>query len=70
MYKENSAAPLSFAPGERIDVPLSYAAFPAEIITPPREWVERVFNVVRWTEMPAGGHFAAVEQPRSLAQDC
>lgn len=70
MYKENSAAPLSFAPGERIDVPLSYAAFPAEIITPPREWVERVFNVVRWTEMPAGGHFAAVEQPRSLAPDC
>jgi len=35
----------------------------------PREWVERVFNVARWTEMPVGGHFAALEQPRALASD-
>ena len=69
MYKENAAEPLRFAHGERIDVPLSYAAFPAEIITPPREWVERVFNVVRWTKVRAGGHFAAVEQAHALAQD-
>ena len=31
--------------------------------------VERVFNVARWTEMPVGGHFAALEQPRALAID-
>ena len=43
--------------------------FPKEIISPPREWVERVFNVARWTEMPVGGHFAALEQPRALATD-
>jgi pimeloyl-ACP methyl ester carboxylesterase len=48
---------------------LAYARFPKEIITPPREWVERVFNLVRWTEMPVGGHFAALEQPRALAID-
>jgi pimeloyl-ACP methyl ester carboxylesterase len=47
----------------------SYARFPKEIINPPREWVERVFYVARWTEMPAGGHFAALEQPRALARD-
>jgi pimeloyl-ACP methyl ester carboxylesterase len=69
MYEENARQPLRFDPGERISPPLSYARFPKEIINPPREWVERVFNVVRWTEMPVGGHFAAMEQPRALAGD-
>jgi pimeloyl-ACP methyl ester carboxylesterase len=36
---------------------------------PPREWVERGYNVQRWTEMPRGGHFAAAEQPELLAED-
>jgi pimeloyl-ACP methyl ester carboxylesterase len=69
MYEENARQPLRFDSGERISPPLSYARFPKEIINPPREWVERVFNVVRWTEMPVGGHFAALEQPRALAGD-
>jgi pimeloyl-ACP methyl ester carboxylesterase len=69
MYRENARLPLRFGSGERINCPLSYAKFPKEIINPPREWVERVFDVVRWTEMPAGGHFAALEQPRALASD-
>lgn len=69
MYEENARQPLRFGTGERIVPPLSYASFPKEIINPPREWVERAFNVVRWTEMPLGGHFAALEQPRALATD-
>ena len=69
MYQENSRAPLRFGPGERIRVPLSFARFPKEIVSPPREWVERVFDVARWTEMSAGGHFAALEQPEALAHD-
>jgi pimeloyl-ACP methyl ester carboxylesterase len=36
---------------------------------PPRKWVERCYNVQRWTELPRGGHFAALEQPEILAQD-
>ena len=36
---------------------------------PPREWAERFFNVQRWTEMPRGGHFAAMEEPSLLAED-
>ena len=36
---------------------------------PPREWVERAYDVVRWTEMPRGGHFAAMEEPELLAED-
>jgi len=51
----------------RVDVPTGYAAFPREILRPPREAAERQFNVQRWTEMPRGGHFAAWEQPDLLA---
>jgi len=55
--------------GARIDVPTAYAAFPREIVRPPRSLAERVFNIRRWTPMPAGGHFAALEQPEALAED-
>jgi pimeloyl-ACP methyl ester carboxylesterase len=37
--------------------------------TRPREWAERFFHVRRWTEMPRGGHFAAMEEPELLASD-
>ncbi len=49
--------------------PAAFARFPADISHPPREWAERFFNVRRWTEMPAGGHFAAFEEPQLLAED-
>ena len=48
--------------GARIEVPTGYAAFPKEIVRPPRAWAEKVFNIQRWTVMPAGGHFAAMEE--------
>jgi microsomal epoxide hydrolase len=55
--------------GARVDVPMGYAAFPREIVRPPRAWAERVFDVRRWTPMAAGGHFAALEEPEALATD-
>lgn len=51
------------------ETPAAFALFPKDISTPPREWAERFFNVQRWTEMPKGGHFAALEQPELLAED-
>lgn len=69
LYKENARNPLAFEPGERVTPPLGVALFPHEISMPPRSWVERVFNVQRWTETPRGGHFAAMEQPDLLAED-
>ena len=69
LYKENRLRPLVFAPGERVTTPLGVALFPCELPMPPRSWVERVFDVCRWTPMPAGGHFAALEQPELLAED-
>ncbi len=53
----------------RVDVPTGCALFPREILRPPRAWVEKLYNVKRWTPMPAGGHFAAMEEPALLVDD-
>jgi len=55
--------------GDRADVPAAFALFPKDISHAPREYAERFFNVQRWTKMPKGGHFAAMEQPGYLAND-
>jgi len=52
-----------------VKVPTAYALFPKEILHPPRAWAERVYDIRRWTVMPAGGHFAALEEPELLAAD-
>ena len=54
---------------QRSPVPVAVAHFPDEIPFPTRSHVAKYLNVVRWTKMPAGGHFAALEQPESLATD-
>jgi len=36
---------------------------------PPRSYAERMYNIKRWTKMPKGGHFAALEQPDLLVDD-
>ena len=69
LYYENSKAPFQFGPGESVRVPCAVARFPKEISAPPRGWVERAYNVQRWSEMPRGGHFAAHEEPGLLAED-
>jgi pimeloyl-ACP methyl ester carboxylesterase len=51
------------------DVPAAFAIFPRDLHSPPREWAERFYDVQRWTEMPRGGHFAAMEEPALLAED-
>lgn len=53
----------------RIEVPTSVANFPAELACPPRSWAEARYNIVRWTDMPRGGHFAAMEQPALFVDD-
>jgi microsomal epoxide hydrolase len=56
--------------GRTVDVPTGYAQFPAEILRPPRSLAERTYtDIRRWTAMPRGGHFAALEQPEALANE-
>ena len=56
--------------GRRVEVPTGCAVYPKEFLTwPPKSYVERLFDIVHWTEMNRGGHFAALEQPSSLIND-
>src|SRR5215475_13638220 len=56
--------------GGTIRVPTGYSEFPREILHPPRSLAERTYtNIRRWTVMPRGRHFAAMEQPELLAED-
>ena len=55
---------------KKIKIPTGVAVFPAEMSEwPPRSYVDRIFNIKQWTEMPSGGHFAAMEQPEMLVND-
>lgn len=47
-----------------VTVPAGVSMFPAEIIQNPRAYVEEVYRDLRyWNDVPAGGHFAAWEEP-------
>ena len=53
----------------RIEVPTACAAFPGEFRFTPRRWLEARYNLVRFTMMPSGGHFAASEEPELYVDD-
>ena len=69
LYYESRERPLRLSPTSRVTPPVAVALFPKEIPMPPRALAERGYNIVRWSVMPRGGHFAAMEQPELLAQD-
>jgi microsomal epoxide hydrolase len=55
---------------QRVETPTAFAAFPADLAPPPpREWIERCYNLRQHTPMPRGGHFAALEEPDLLVED-
>ncbi|HBN15434.1 MAG TPA: multidrug MFS transporter, partial [Pseudohongiella sp.] len=68
IYYENrnfpAAEPLGY-----VEVPTAGAIFPKEIYLTPRRWAEEQYNIVSWTLMPRGGHFAAMEEPELLLDD-
>ena len=66
LYREALLSPGRGALDRRVDVPTGVALFPGEIIKSPRAWAEPYYNIRRWTRMPAGGHFAALEEPEAL----
>jgi len=69
IYQENSKNPMAFGANDFVKVPVAYSSFPKEISKPPFDYMSQGFNVVRWTDLPKGGHFAAMEQPELLAHD-
>ena len=62
MYRANAAIPPA-QHARRVEVPSGFAIFAGDMVRPPRAWLDRVANVVRATEPPRGGHFAAFEEP-------
>ncbi len=68
IYYESRHTPSS-RPLGYLETPTAGAVFPAEITIPPRKWAEAAYNITHWTEMPRGGHFAALEEPDLLVDD-
>lgn len=69
-YYARMHGPWPIPDGETVAVPMGYAEFPREILSPPRSLAARTFtDIRRWARMPKGGHFAALEQPEALAQE-
>ena len=57
--------------GQRCETPTGFANYPGEALytAPPRTWCERAYNIQYWSEMPHGGHFAAMEVPDLFVAD-
>lgn len=66
-YESRTATPQSAA--RRVEVPTGCAVFPKDLSYSPRRWVEASYNLRRWTDMPRGGHFAALEEPQLLVDE-
>jgi hypothetical protein len=59
-----------FPAGTRIRAPMGVAVFADPVfLSTPRSFVEKTYDVVHWTEMPRGGHFAALEEPELMLAD-
>jgi len=69
IYRENRLTGEEMVPTPRLETPMAYADFPREVAVPPFRWITQTYNVVQKTEMPKGGHFAALEQPDLLLDD-
>jgi microsomal epoxide hydrolase len=69
LYCESRRSGRFDAVAERVPVPMGAAIFPKELFRPPRVWAEAIYDVVHWTKMPSGGHFAAMEEPQLLVDD-
>jgi pimeloyl-ACP methyl ester carboxylesterase len=69
IYRENRLTGEEMMPAPHLETPVAYADFPREVAVPPFRWITRTYNVVQRTEMPKGGHFAALEQPDRLLDD-
>ena len=69
LYYEAFSKAWNLAKDAKIQVPTVVAPFPSENNVPIREWPDRSYNVQHWTDMPSGGHFAALEEPVRLVED-
>lgn len=70
-YADSFAMPWTPAHHRRptLEAPTGVAVFPRELVHVPRALAEREANLVHWTRMERGGHFAPAEEPELLVDD-
>ena len=52
-----------------VEAPTGIAIFPGELAIMPERWIRSYYDVRRLSHMPAGGHFAPMEEPEALVED-
>jgi pimeloyl-ACP methyl ester carboxylesterase len=68
-YWDNRRFPVE---ADFVSTPTAFGIFAHETVAegePPRSYLERLYNIQRWTVFPRGGHFAAAEEPAAVAGD-
>jgi pimeloyl-ACP methyl ester carboxylesterase len=56
--------------GTRCETPTAYTDYADPLVpAPPRSRAERAYRIERWVQAPAGGHFAAMENPAFFVED-
>jgi pimeloyl-ACP methyl ester carboxylesterase len=61
---------LGFFDVKGVEIPVGITVFPDELYPAPRSWAENAYpKLVHYGRADEGGHFAAWEQPQSLAQE-
>jgi pimeloyl-ACP methyl ester carboxylesterase len=68
-YWDNRWYPV--APGY-VSTPTAFGVFAHQTVPEgelPRSYLERLYNIQRWTVFPRGGHFAPAEEPSAVAAD-
>jgi len=67
LYWESKLA--FFAP-KNVAIPTAVSAFPDELYQAPRTWAAKAYpQLIHYSRLPKGGHFAAWEQPQVLANE-
>ncbi len=69
IYRENRISGEEASTLPRLQTPVAYADFPKQVYASPLSWIKQTYDVVQYTKMPKGGHFAALEQPNLLLDD-
>jgi pimeloyl-ACP methyl ester carboxylesterase len=67
LYWENK---LSLIGPKGVTIPVAVSVFPDEVFQVPRSWAEQAYpGLIHYNQLPAGGHFAAWEQPELLVNE-
>lgn len=55
--------------GDHVSVPTAICMWPRDLVTAPKSWAERFYNVRQYSHQKSGGHFPGWEAPVEYAED-